>query len=58
MRLFDRAKLRRAPEQWGGVCGASLAAIAGAIFVVIIGLAIWCLVRPEPLLVRGEAEST
>ena len=34
------------------------AAIAGAIFVVIIGLAIWYLVRQEPLLVQGEAEST
>jgi HlyD family secretion protein len=32
--------------------------IAGAIFVVIIGLASWYLVRPEPLLVQGEAEST
>ena len=34
------------------------AAIAGAIFVAIIGLAIWYLVRPEPLLVQGEADST
>ena len=33
-------------------------AIAGAIFVIIIALAIWYLVRPEPLLVQGEAEST
>ena len=28
------------------------------IFLTIIGLAIWYLVRPEPLLVQGEAEST
>jgi HlyD family secretion protein len=34
------------------------AVIAGAIFVLIIGLASWYLVRPEPLLVQGEAEST
>src|SRR5690348_12635948 len=34
------------------------AVIAGAIFIVIIGLAIWYLVRPEPLLVQGEADST
>jgi HlyD family secretion protein len=34
------------------------AAITGVIFVAIIGLAIWYLLRPEPLLVQGEAEST
>jgi len=34
------------------------AAITGVLFFVIIGLAIWYLVRPEPLLVQGEAEST
>jgi HlyD family secretion protein len=34
------------------------AVIAGAIFVAIIGLAIWYLARPEPLLVQGEVEST
>jgi HlyD family secretion protein len=28
------------------------------LFVVIIGLAIWYLARPEPLLVQGEVEST
>jgi len=28
------------------------------VFLTIIGLAIWYLVRPEPLLVQGEAEST
>jgi HlyD family secretion protein len=32
--------------------------ITGVLFFVIIGLAIWYLVRPEPLLVQGEAEST
>jgi HlyD family secretion protein len=32
--------------------------ITAAIFLAIIGLAIWYLVRPEPLLVQGEAEST
>jgi HlyD family secretion protein len=34
------------------------AAIAAILFVAIIGLAIWYLARPEPLLVQGEAEST
>src|SRR5713101_5210848 len=34
------------------------AVITGAIFLAIIGLAIWYLARPEPLLVQGEAEST
>jgi hypothetical protein len=34
------------------------AAIAAILIVAIIGLAIWYLARFEPLLVRGEAEST
>src|SRR5258706_5274314 len=34
------------------------AIILGAISVVIVGLAIWYLARPEPLLVQGEAQST
>jgi HlyD family secretion protein len=34
------------------------AVIAGVLSIAIIGLAIWYLVRPEPLLVQGEAEST
>jgi HlyD family secretion protein len=34
------------------------AAITAVVFLAIIGLAIWYLVRPEPLLVQGEAEST
>jgi HlyD family secretion protein len=34
------------------------AVIAGAIFLAVIGLAIWYLARPEPLLVLGEVEST
>src|SRR6266852_2717743 len=34
------------------------AVIISAIFLAIIGLAIWYLARPEPLLVQGEAEST
>ena len=33
------------------------AVVTGAIFVAIIGLAIWYLARPEPLLVQGEVES-
>jgi HlyD family secretion protein len=33
-------------------------AIAAILFVVIIGLAVWYLARPEPLLVQGEAVST
>jgi HlyD family secretion protein len=32
--------------------------ITGIVFIAIIGLAIWYLARPEPLLVQGEAEST
>ncbi|HUC65184.1 MAG TPA: HlyD family efflux transporter periplasmic adaptor subunit [Stellaceae bacterium] len=34
------------------------AIVAAVIFVAIIGLAIWYLARPEPLLVQGEVEST
>src|SRR5215468_10264524 len=34
------------------------AVITSVLFVAIIGLAIWYLARPEPLLVQGEAEST
>src|SRR6267154_281814 len=34
------------------------AIIAGVIFVIIVGLAVWYLARPEPLLVQGEVEST
>jgi HlyD family secretion protein len=34
------------------------AIITAVVFIAIIGLAIWYLVRPEPLLVQGEAEST
>src|SRR5260370_6544485 len=34
------------------------AAITGLLSIAIIGLAIWSLARPEPLLVQGEAQST
>jgi hypothetical protein len=34
------------------------AAITGAVFPAISGLAIWYLARPEPLLVRSEVQST
>ena len=34
------------------------AIIVGVLFVAIIGVAIWYLARPEPLLVQGEVEST
>jgi HlyD family secretion protein len=34
------------------------AAVAAVLFVAIVGFAIWYLVRPEPLLVQGEVEST
>lgn len=34
------------------------AIIVGVLFVAIIGLAIWYLARPAPLLVQGEVEST
>src|SRR5262249_24799192 len=32
--------------------------ITAALFTAIISVAIWCLLRPEPLLVQGEADST
>jgi HlyD family secretion protein len=32
--------------------------LVGVLFLAIIGLAIWYLARPEPLLVQGEVEST
>ena len=32
--------------------------ITAVLFIAIIGLAIWYLARPEPLLVQGEADST
>ena len=34
------------------------AIVVAVVFVAIIGLAIWYLARPEPLLVQGEVEST
>ena len=34
------------------------AIITAVVFIAIIGLAIWYLLRPAPLLVQGEAEST
>ena len=34
------------------------AVVVAALFAAVIGLAIWYLVKPEPLLVQGEAEST
>lgn len=34
------------------------AVIAGLLFIAIIGLAIWYLARPEPLLAQGERERT
>jgi HlyD family secretion protein len=34
------------------------AVVVAALFAGVIGLAIWYLVKPEPLLVQGEAEST
>ena len=34
------------------------AIVAGLLFFGIVGLAIWYLVRPQPLLVQGEVEST
>jgi HlyD family secretion protein len=34
------------------------AILVGVLFVAIIGLAIWYLARPEPLLVQGEVDST
>ena len=34
------------------------AVVAGVVFIAVIGLAIWYLARPEPLLVQGEVDST
>ena len=34
------------------------AVVVAVLFVAIVGSAIWYLVKPEPLLVQGEAEST
>jgi HlyD family secretion protein len=34
------------------------AVIAAALFIAVVGLAIWYLVQPQPLLVQGEVEST
>ncbi|MBV8508308.1 MAG: efflux RND transporter periplasmic adaptor subunit [Alphaproteobacteria bacterium] len=34
------------------------AVITGVLFIAIVGLAIWYLARPEPLLIQGEVEST
>jgi len=34
------------------------AVVAAVIFIAIIGLAIWYLARPQPLLVQGEVDST
>jgi HlyD family secretion protein len=34
------------------------AIVTAVLVIAIIGLAIWYLVRPDPLLVQGEAEST
>jgi HlyD family secretion protein len=34
------------------------AVVVAVLFTTVIGLAIWYLVKPEPLLVQGEAEST
>jgi HlyD family secretion protein len=34
------------------------AIIVGVLFVAIVGLAVWYLARPEPLLVQGEVDST
>ena len=47
----DQATARRAPR------ANPRAIIAGVVFAAIIGLAVWYLVRPEPLLVQGEVES-
>src|SRR6267143_300392 len=49
---FDEAAARRAPRT------NPRAIIASVIFVATIGLAVWYLARPEPLLVQGEVEST
>jgi HlyD family secretion protein len=32
--------------------------VVGAVILAVIGLSIWYLVRPQPLLVQGEADAT
>jgi HlyD family secretion protein len=46
--VAPRRPLRRNPR----------ATVTAVLVIAIIGLAIWYLVRPDPLLVQGEAEST
>jgi HlyD family secretion protein len=52
---LDRAATDASATARRGVRLNPRAVITGVLFVAIIGLAIWCLARPEPLLVQGES---
>ena len=52
---LDRAATDASAAARRGVRLNPRAVITGVLFVAIIGLAIWCLARPEPLLVQGES---
>ena len=53
----DRAKAEPARERPSGSATAA-AAIVSLILAVIVGLSVWYLARPEPLIVQGEADAT
>jgi HlyD family secretion protein len=53
----DRATLKPARERPSGSATAA-ATIVGLILAAIVGLSIWYLARPQPLVVQGEADAT
>ena len=53
----DRAKAEPQRERPTGSATAA-AAIVTLILAAIVGLSIWYLARPEPLIVQGEADAT
>ncbi len=55
--LEDRAKTEPRPERPTGSATAA-AAIVTLILAGIVGLSIWYLARPDPLIVQGEADAT
>jgi HlyD family secretion protein len=59
--VSDRERSPKRPEAAASRPSGHLkvrAVIVGVLFAAIIGLAIWYLARPEPLLVQGEVDST
>src|SRR5271154_6646183 len=51
----DKAKAERERPSGGGVAAA---AIVTLILAAIVGLSVWYLARPAPLIVQGEADAT